>query len=264
MIYIDNSQLRRTIQQDDLDALNAANAHLQTLDEQGRKDYISGNSAKWSAIKSELWNLGHLKCWYSEAKLQRDQGEVEHFRPKNKVAKVQHSGYWWRAFDWDNYRLAHPTVNKRVTDYLTGMLAGKGTYFPLKNEVDRATDRATEANEEPVLLDPCNHDECELISYDSSNGKPIPKYKAEDNEWLHHRAEMSIAFYHLDEGTWNAARQDLMKDVETLCDEIIAEYKKDPNGLRYIELRGELLECLSPYAEFTSAAAQVAREKGVL
>jgi len=262
--YIDKSQLRRTLNLADVTNLNTAHSHIATLNAIQRKKYINDNSDKWTAIKSNLWNLGHLKCWYSEAKLQQGQGEIEHYRPKNKVAKANHPGYWWRAFDFKNYRFAHPTVNKRVTDYLSGELAGKGTYFPLRNEANRATNEASELSEEPVLLDPCKPNDCDLICYDSDSGKPIPRYKKEENEWLYNRAATSIAFYHLDEGTWNAERQDLMDDVATLSERILVEYANDPYSQKYRDLRGELLEYLSEYSEFTSAAMQVAKEKGVL
>ncbi len=51
----------------------------------------------------------------------------------------QIKGYWWGAFDWENYRLASQVCNVRVTDYLNGKKVGKGSYFPLKEGTIRAT-----------------------------------------------------------------------------------------------------------------------------
>lgn len=263
MRYINNKHLQRLA---DLTELDNANKHIATLyNNDDRKEYIDDNGTKWTSIKTELWALGCCKCWYSEASLQRDQGEVEHFRPKKKVATVAHSGYWWRAFDWKNFRIAHPTVNKRITNYLTGKKSGKGTYFPLRNETNRASVEADELNEEPALLDPANKDDIGLICFDSSNGKPIPRYKPSEEAWRYKRAKDSIDYYHLDEGTWNYSRKDLMDDVSVLCDKLLIEAAKEPMDVgTYHQLTSELLEYLEPFSEFTTAVLQVVREKGLL
>ena len=101
---------------------------------------------------------------------------MEHFRPKRRLSGAGHSGYWWGAFDWTNLRLAHPTVNRRVTDYLSGKKAGKGCYFPLRDEEQRAECKEDEINEEPILLDPMRAQDCKLLCFDSENGKPVPRY----------------------------------------------------------------------------------------
>ncbi len=234
-------------------------------DEDARSQFIDGNPDKYGYLRGPLWQLGSMKCWYSEAKLQHQTGHVEHFRPKKKVAKVQHCGYWWDAFDWTNLRLAHPTVNVRVTDYQTGKLAGKGTYFPLKDESKRATDKVTESNEEPVLLDPTVAQDCRLLCFELSSGRPIPTFKKEDDEWSFQRADLSIDFYHLDEGTWNVDRKDLIDETGKLCDSLVAAKVALPHDADlYEELATALIERINHFAEFSSVAIQVAREKGVL
>lgn len=123
MKYINNRHLRRFA---NLTEIEAAKEELILLQEGDRGEYINNNEAKWAALRTSLWTLGCAKCWYSEATLQQQEGHVEHFRPKKRLSGVRHSGYWWRAFDWTNLRLAHPTVNRRITDYLSGKKAGKG------------------------------------------------------------------------------------------------------------------------------------------
>ena len=212
----------------------------------------------------ELWKLGCLKCWYSEAELKADQGEVEHFRPKKKVWKSTppHGGYWWRAFDWHNFRLAHPDVNKRRKDYSTDEVAGKGCYFPLRDELKRASNLADEVNEEPILLDPTVAHDCLLLCFDESSGKPIPRYKPEDDidSWRYRRAKESINFYHLDEGTWNANRADLMLEVGILCDQIHAASLKG-DTTEYNKLCDSLGKYIGSHSEFSSAATQVLNDK---
>jgi hypothetical protein len=113
---IDNRHLRRAA---DLRQLNESNAAIAALPEDERKQFINDHEAECSAIRGALWGIGYMKCWYSEASLQEPEGHVEHYRPKKKTSGARHGGYWWRAFDWTNLRLSHPTVNRRKMDYLT-------------------------------------------------------------------------------------------------------------------------------------------------
>lgn len=216
-------------------------------------------------MRNALWALGSCKCWYSEAQLQEQQGHVEHYRPKRRLHGAGHAGYWWRAFDWSNLRLAHPTVNIRVTDFLTGKKAGKGSYFPLADEEHRATDEAQEGQEVPLLLDPAVAADCTLLCFDLTSGRPIPRYSEAEDELRCRRARASVDYYHLDEGTWNKNRKDLMDDVQVLCDRILEAARKGPAARTDFDQRvGELLQYIDPFAEFSSAAYQVALEKGVL
>lgn len=262
MRHINSRHLPRLV---DLSAIRSAKAAIGALDVARKNDYIEENAKLWSDLKRALWTLGCGKCWYSEASLQEQEGHVEHFRPKRRLWGAAHLGYWWRAFDWGNLRLAHPTVNLRVTDYLTGKKAGKGSYFPLRHEERRANTEAEEVNEEPVLLDPTNSLDCNLICFDSNDGKPVPRYSETIDPWKHKRAKDSIDYYHLDEGTWNYKRKDLMDEIAILCDRIVEVAREAPlDNDRYHQLISELLVYLEPFSEFTSAAFQIVREKGLL
>lgn len=265
MRYIKLKELRRTA---DLNDISQANRDITELVEPERGQFIDGNGEKWSALKGELWRLGDLKCWYSEAKLQAQQGHVEHFRPKKKphgLNGAQHEGYWWRAFDWENFRLAHPTSNIRVTDYLTGVKAGKGSYFPLKSGSPRAGNKAEERLEDPVLLDPCVKADCRLLSFDTENGQPVPRYKMEDDEWKHQRAADTIDYYHLNEGTWNAERKDLIDDVARVCELLLeAETSPERDVERCEELIDELVDFIDKHEPFTAAAKQIICENGLI
>jgi hypothetical protein len=260
--YIDHRQLRRFANLADIQAANLAIAGVAAAE---RSAFIDANLEVWSGLRNGLWAVGSAKCWYSEASIQQQEGHVEHYRPKKRVGGVRHSGYWWRAFDWRNLRLAHPTVNRRVTDYLTGELAGKGTYFPLRHEDTRATNGDQEANEEPLLLDPTRFSDTQLICFSSDSGAPRPRFSKEEDGWRHARASESIKYYHLDEGTWNAKRQDLMAEVRALCAEIerivIAEPRDD---VAYVRAIDELVEnYINPFAEFSAACWQIVRERGL-
>lgn len=258
---IDHKQVRRL---GNLAVIRATNTAIAAVLEGQRSAFIDAHDNECSALRTALWQAGCLKCWYSEALLQEGQGHVEHYRPKKRLWGAGHPGYWWRAFDWENLRLAHPTVNLRKTDYLTGKRVGKGAYFPLMDEEVRANNLAEEENEDPVLLDPIVAFDAQLICF-SESGAPFPRYKAEENDWFHRRARDSIDYYHLDEGTWNARCEDLMSEVGKLCENLVEIDEAVPRDEEaYSALIDQIVEYINPYAEFSSACLQVVCELGLL
>jgi hypothetical protein len=264
MRHIDKEQLRREAPQHLFDSLENARQALANLEtDEEKRRYIDQNSNVCTAFRHSLWRVGSRKCWYSEATLQADAGEVEHFRPTRRVWKTTppHRGYLWDAFDWRNFRLADRSVNVRRADYSTEMNAGKGCYFPLRDEDRRAQSAEQEPREDPVLLDPTIPQDCALLCFDDNSGKPIPRYRKEDDEWRHRRASESINYYHLDEGTWNGQRADLMRAVSILCERVLAAAAEDRD--EYDVLVGELVKCIGTHAEFSAAANQVAAEKQI-
>ena len=262
MRYINYRQLRRFANLANLDALNTG---IGGEAPENRKSFIDKHEAECSAVRTALWTISCAKCWYSEASLQEPEGQVEHYRPKKRLSGAGHNGYWWRAFDWENLRVAHPTVNRRKTDYLTGKRVGKGSYFPLRDEARRAQNRAEEANEEPVLLDPVVPADTRLICFSEDSGAPRPRYSKDQDEWSHRRAEESIDYYHLDEGTWNAKRADLMAAVRKLCEQLETIAFQDPRDeAAYNQKIDEVVTYIEPFAEFSTACLQVVRDRGLL
>jgi hypothetical protein len=259
---IDYRHLRRAV---NLGPLNASNAAIAGVIASQRNKFISEHEAECSALRGGLWAIGHMKCWYSEASLQECEGHVEHYRPKRRLSGTGHAGYWWRIFDWTNLRLAHPTVNRRKTDYLTGKRVGKGSYFPLRHEAHRATNRGEEIHEEPILLDPVIPADTRLVCFAEESGAPCPRYAKENNEWLHRRAEDSIEYYHLDEASWNAKRADLMAEVKKLCGQLETLATQQPRDeAAYNQKIDDIVAYIGPFAEFSSACFQIVLEKGLV
>jgi 5-methylcytosine-specific restriction endonuclease McrA len=262
MRYVDHKHLRRAA---DLTQIDASNAAIVKVPADQRSAFIEAHAHECSDLRGPLWGIGYMKCWYSEASLQQPEGQVEHFRPKKRLHGTGHGGYWWRAFDWRNLRLAHSTVNRRKTDYLTGKRAGKGSYFPVRDENRRATDAVTEADEEPLLLDPVIAADTCLICFSEESGAPRPRYTKEQNEWLNRRAEESIEYYHLDEASWNAERADLMAEVRKNCEQLEAlAFQQPRDDAAYLSKINEVVTYISPFALFSMACLQVVREKGLL
>ena len=96
------------------------------------------------------------------------------------------------------------------------------------------------------------------------DGAAIPKYTKEENEWLFERADQSIDFYYLNEGNWVADREDIMKAVSSICDQLVSMKKQDSyDQAEYDQALDDLAEYLDPYSDFTSADEQAYKEKAI-
>ena len=117
-------------------------------DPKKRSEIIEANKELWAEVKAELAKLSNDKCWYTESKQQGTDTDVDHFRPKKRVAEVKdkdnpHPGYWWLAFDLANYRFSCIYANRRRRDIESGDVGGKADHFPLVDEGKRASSRVS-------------------------------------------------------------------------------------------------------------------------
>lgn len=113
-------------------------------------------------VREPLWKIHHGKCCYCERKRDiKRESDIEHFRPKAKVTGVDHPGYWWLAYQWENYLFSCKTCNE----------THKGNIFPLQRECRRARRPEDEISlEEPLLLNPIDDDPEQCITYDWWSG----------------------------------------------------------------------------------------------
>jgi uncharacterized protein (TIGR02646 family) len=124
-------------------------------------------------VRAALEELFHRKCAYCESSISNSTWEVEHFRPKGRVAeRADHPGYYWLAYRWSNLYPACEFCNKRRKDRpLWGDLrfassGGKLDHFPLEVETDRAMTHEDDlSRERPLLLDPCKDQPEEHLRY---------------------------------------------------------------------------------------------------
>jgi hypothetical protein len=174
---------------------------MEALSVKDKKKYINEHP-DWNLFQKAMLDLSNNKCWYSEGPLGNNDFEIDHFRPKNSAKNhdgkiIKQNGYWWKAYDWDNYRLTGALANKRRRDRLriSGDVKGKGHYFPLDLTNGRiAEDEGALGCEIPLLLDPTNDYDVTLLSFDEK-GEPIP---ATEDDYEINRVRLSILYYHLD------------------------------------------------------------------
>lgn len=168
--------------------------------DQGKKEPKKAANI-WSSAKPRLKAVSFDKCWYCEAKEERSDDAVDHFRPK--------SLYPWLACNLKNFRYACTFCNSLRSDPETGETKGKGDQFPLFSGT-----RASKANEleaeRYVLIDPCKAGDVGLLDF-SDDGRVSPKYPSQVNR--KRRAIDSIKAYHLNHSELVEIRRQLALQI---------------------------------------------------
>lgn len=236
---------------------------------QSRADVFKRYSEVWGKLKEDFRQLSHEKCWYCEAKTDRMRGDIDHFRPKGRVTKIDHPGYWWLAFEWRNFRFACSVCNSGSLDPLSDQSGGKGNHFPLVGGESRRVcgpcAYEDHKHEYPLLLDPINPADPDLITF-TCDGKPHPSAKrpAENEqpstEYL--RAQESIRIYQLDHSRSNRKRKiDIYHPLRNLVEKIQRDKLALAEDVMNTALREKiednilaLRKMIAPDAEYSSAA----------
>lgn len=208
---------------------------LAETDAKKRAELIDKNADAWKEIKQELAKLFNFKCWYTESPQQGTDVDVDHYRPKKRVAEVSdkdkpHPGYWWLAFKLENYRYSCIVANRRRRDVETDKIGGKADHFPILNEQNRAWTPTCDCNEEqPTLLDPCKLTDVALITF-KEDGEAMARYNSQTNPRLFQRADVSIDYYHLNHTDFVNARIKLRDEMDDLIRDSDRYYKKLETG----------------------------------
>jgi len=212
----------------------------------------------WRALKVELHKLSRKKCWYCETIEVRADDAVDHYRPKGNVkdADPPHSGYWWLAFDWRNYRFSCTFCNSLRRSPTT--VGGKQDYFPLSDEKRRARCEADNTqDEDPLLLDPTNPLDVLLLAFSEDGcAGPAP---SPDHAIDHLKGVKTVERYHLNHPWLVEMRLARMKEVRRWVEEADQQLQRharggDPqhraNAVRRIQ---EIMRAVTPAAPYSSA-----------
>ncbi len=240
----------------------AQNAHeeVKGLCGKERAKAINDKSDVWKELKDVLKNASDGKCWYCESRQERSDNAVDHYRPKNRVAKCpDHEGYWWLAFEWSNYRYSCTFCNSRRVDKSHGTEGGKHDHFPLWDENKRALTENDDANaEQPLLLDPmCPADP--LLLWFDEEGQAVPRMRADSHPFLHERAAVSVELYHLNQVDAVERRKILAKRIKGLvknADYYFTKYDQvDEVGKKgFSETLEELYNAMDDTTPYSAAA----------
>ena len=227
MRYIDISQLE--LPDSWLAKAQELRERLEGAKDKAERDEIVEKNPIWQELVVPLAHLSKGKCWYSEAKELMSDRDVDHFRPKSEarglpkkmgfdVDSKKREGYWWLAYDWENYRFSSIYCNRRRLDKFKAVVrtGGKWSYFPLFNDSYVATTKERLSDEDVVLLDPTNEHDPPLVSFDS-NGDLIPN---SSNPQEITRVKVSEMIYHLDHTPLKEERIKIWNKCKRHIDEI--------------------------------------------
>lgn len=189
-----------------------ASKFVKALPKTKRPKAINNRSGVWSALKPKLKKLSSNKCWYCESKEIRADKAVDHYRPKGAVYECStHRGYWWLAFDWENFRYSCQYCNEYRIDEATGKGGGKSTHFPLCNERNRVSTPGPTTGEKPKLLDPTVKSDTRLLSF-YADGMARPRDKNKRLQ-TYQRAKKSIELYNLNQSDLQDLRRAIFHRV---------------------------------------------------
>jgi uncharacterized protein (TIGR02646 family) len=142
-------------------------AHFTSPDWEQRRFTFSAYNCK--EVRDALYEAFEGVCAYCEAPI--PSIEIEHFRPKGKIrteAGSRPPGYYWLAATWENLLPSCHDCNTELWKTYpdgTQRKAGKGTWFPLEVESDRATKPGDEKRERPLLLHPYRDEPAEHLEF---------------------------------------------------------------------------------------------------
>jgi hypothetical protein len=221
-----------------------------------RDKIIDANSQVWGEIKEWLETFSYGKCWFSEARDTFSHWQVEHFRPKKEAKEPDRDGYWWRAFDYLNYRLCGNVGN-----------AKKGSYFPLRPQSMAASCPEDNCDDEaPLLIDPTVAADVMLLTF-ANGGRAVPAVPIEQDPWHYERAKVSIERYKLNDhppllraraSIWNACQVDFKELKALLVDQ--AKHHSPTRAERIRSIAGRLIKRGQPGSEFSSVARAFLRQ----
>jgi 8-oxo-dGTP pyrophosphatase MutT (NUDIX family) len=176
----------------------ACRAIREEADMQARRELVVSYRPIWVAFRAVFERTYGTTCWYTECTNPGTDDDVDHFRPKGRVAeRDDHGGYWWLALDWRNFRLSCHRANRRRINAEAGETFGKGDYFPVMDEAQRWMTPNDTWPEGPALLDPTDPGDPPVLTFDQHGYVALsPRY--EGNAVALERFETSRRYLHLD------------------------------------------------------------------
>ena len=220
MRHIDINIVCNRLSEKVIEDLERKQKELADCDDQKKINVISGGNTTWRKTKECLENFSNRKCWYTESKNPGCLYDIDHFRPK--APKLNGSGetdywYWFLVFDPENYRLSCQFSNRLNTNRETGETGGKGDQFPLLGSQVHAASKVDLTKENPVLLDPCCSDDCELLEF-LPDGRPVVSSQYKNDKTACFRVDKTKILLNLDFPTFNEDREALYNKIKRLVE----------------------------------------------
>lgn len=262
MIFIDPEEVAEAISADWLQECEEAAKEIEDAEDGDERDNVLvRRSGVWRSVKDTLSKVSYGKCWYCESKNTRSDNAVDHYRPKGRVAEEPtHTGYWWLAFDHENYRYCCTYCNSHRKDSDSGSAGGKQDHFPLADDGVRAFMPGDDLEaEKPMLIDPCRLVDVIAIWFDETGQVRLnPSALMADSGALK-RVEISTRYYHLNHPRTVAERKRVYRRITSKCkaaDRLFEAWQLGDASLkeRYEDAIKELSRLLTRTSEFSAVA----------
>lgn len=167
---------------------------------------------------------------------------IDHYRPV--------CDYWWLAYKPTNYRVACPWANSPQHNAQYGCAGGKGDNFPLLPPGIRAIAEHELANEQPIILDPCNAADCELLVF-QTDGRPNLNPIFNGDAAAAHRVEQSKILLNIDHPDFNSKREQLCRAI---AEKVGIHEALPADSTERTPIRTGIQKMLAPHAPFSTAA----------
>jgi uncharacterized protein (TIGR02646 family) len=225
MRFVNRERIQAKITEEWLKDADATLDSVKDLPAKERREAIKKKSEVWRSLKDILSDASHGKCWYCESREVRSHNPIDHYRPKSAVSECsEHDGYWWLAFDWQNYRFCCTYCNSALRDEDDDEVThGKQDHFPLLDEAKRAKNSTDNWKlETPLLLDPWEASDTKLLYFDIK-GKVIEKYPEGVHKEKFLKAKTSIDTYNLNHSKIKNNRMVIYNRIKELIE---SSYRK--------------------------------------
>ena len=195
-------------------AEDARLAILSAPNEATRSSLIDSSRGIWVSFRPHFERIYGSKCWYTESENPGTDDDIDHYRPKGRLADGSgHEGYWWEALNWRNFRLSSHRANRLRRNPETGQTQGKGSWFPLLDESVRCRHPGDDmSRERPTLLDPTDPGDTALLTFDPDGRVALVPGFAGQNEAVR-RFDDSRKYLHLDWPAFTEQRQKLFGEI---------------------------------------------------
>lgn len=260
MRLIDLEAIRPRIREE-IDALDEAKAKvLDEPDPEKRKALFERYSGRWRAVRQAFEAESHGKCWYAECRSPGADNDIDHYRPKGRVAEDDsHPGYYWLTFDWKNLRLSCQRVNRRRRNPESGETGGKGDHFPLVRPEGRAFGPEDDLSREvPSIVDPTNSVDVAMLTFGRSGElELVPERKGEPVAEA--KLEASRLHLHLNWPGFREERLRLYNQIERKVrwgEHLAPEDYSGAHPVKeaFLDICNELATWTRPHQEYSKAA----------
>lgn len=205
----------------------------------------------WADVKPIYMELQHYKCIFCERGLAHAEGsiehDVEHYRPKNAIVRwqpvgfplVPHqagpaatSGYYWLAYDLENYAAACKPCNS----------TRKRSFFPVQGTRGAALATIADLNtgEEPLVIFPMYEDPASLITFLGVAAMPVAVDGLD-----HLRARVTIELFNLN------GREELISERFAVIRSLVSAFELVVTG----STQAKRDDGLKQISELTAASA---------